>query len=253
MKQHIIPIIGDIHGKVKQMYDSVKDISDVDTVIQIGDFQAFRNKDELRYSSIPERHRDVGEFPIFYKQGTVPVKTFFIGGNHENDHWHKEYPEGNELITNLFYLGRSGISRINGFNVGWVSGNYSPNGFDGTKKKKKYHHFTKEDIEKILNEKKDVDILLFHDWPSIRELERDIVPGSVSHPDVLEYSIKRGFGNMPLYDLTKELKPRYVFLGHMHMPLKFEINNENNTKFIALNLFNREDSTYLLNTDNLEK
>ena len=254
-----IAIVGDVHGRINEMYKHVSNIENalnlnLGTIIQIGDFHAIRDENDLRFFPAPEKYRKLGDFPSYFQRGKVPIKTYFIGGNHDNNHWHSEHPKGHELIRDLHYLGRSGIKSFNGINIGWISGNYSEVGFNGKKRKKvKYNHFTREDVDKLVSSGEKVDILLFHDWPSIRNLNNSIIEGSISHPDNLEFALKRNFGSQELYDVVKELKPKYVFAGHIHMPLDLEaIVDGSKIRFIALDkLRDSKNTIYTLDTNNI--
>jgi len=243
-----IAIVGDIHGDLKQMYDAVS-YTGADFILQLGDFHAIRDEADLNRFPIPQKHRKLGDFPDFYNKGEVPIPTFFISGNHDNAYWHSEHPEGKELITNLNYLGRSGVGEFGGLKVGWVSGNYSPKGFEGSKKPPKYNHFTKEDVKKLIALKEGVDVLLFHDWPSIQDLEKKVVEGSVSNPEVFQQTVRRNLGSHELYDVVEEIKPSYVFAGHVHMPLDLKADFDGSqTRFVALG----KHSIHILDTKALD-
>ncbi|MEK6914512.1 MAG: hypothetical protein AABW83_02570 [Nanoarchaeota archaeon] len=187
-----IAFIGDVHGKIDLMYSLISDIRrthdhNVDSVFQIGDFHAIRDKDDLKHFPVKEKYRTLGDFPKYFEGGRVPIKTYFIGGNHENNFWHSQHPEGHELIGGLNYLGRSGIKNIQDINLAWVSGNYSKKDFsESNSKKRKYNHFTKEDLDIILHQSngEKIDVLMLHDWPAIRELEKHI-SGDVQNPENL--------------------------------------------------------------------
>jgi len=249
-----IAIFGDLHGNIKQMYRAASSIErsideNIPLVIQLGDFQAIRDERDLRYFPVPAKHRTIGDFPFFYNQGDVPKQTFFIGGNHDNNYWHSDHPNGYELIEGLNYLGRSGVKTIGNLTFGWISGNYSPKGFTKEKKKPRYNHFTQEDIDKILQSEGNIDILFFHDWPSIIELSKGIVSESVSDPETLEQVQYRDLGNIPLYEVVERVKPKYVFAGHMHIPLDFKtLVGGSEVRFIGVNKFERANSVYLLDT-----
>jgi len=253
-----IAIVGDVHGKIGQMYRSILDIeesnrTEIDLILQLGDFQATRDERDLRYLSGPHKYRKLGDFPEFHEKGKVPKKTFFIGGNHENNYWHKQHPGGNQLVENLFYLGRSGIKAIGDLKMAWISGNYSPKDYSADNPKK-YHHFTEKDVQKVLKQQEGVDVLLLHDWPSIRELAKDVDPDTVSNHETLSQAMNRDLGSTELYELVRRLRPKYVFAGHVHMPLDLEAKiEETDIRFIALNKLEFQDSSiYLLDTDNLE-
>ena len=94
---------------------------------------------------------------------------------------------------------------------------------------------------------------MFHDWPAIRELEKHI-SDDVQNPENLQYALNRNFGSIELYNLIRKLKPKYVFAGHVHMPLDLELTIDDlKTRFIALDkLRNYKNEIYLLDTDDLK-
>jgi lariat debranching enzyme len=254
-----LAIMGDVHGKIKQMYDSVSYVEqafgkNIDAVLQVGDFQAVRDEKDLARMAIPGKYKVTGDYPDYHNEGVVPKRTFFIGGNHDNDHWHREHPEGHELVEGLSYLGRSGVMDLSGTNVAWISGNYSEQSFEGIrkgKKKNKYHHFTLDDVGKVLKSGEAIDILLLHEWPSIRELSDYIDAGSVKDAENLDHALKRDVGVRELSDVVKQLKPRYVFAGHQHTDLDLDLDFAGSkTKFVALGkVQSPETSFYVLDTD----
>lgn len=251
-----IAFVGDVHGNIKRMYEEVsaaeKDLNiQIDLIFQAGDFHAIRDEKDLNKFPVPAHYRTLGDFPVYYVRGEAPKKTFFIGGNHENNYWLSEYPEGKEIIRDLFYLGRAGVLEIDTIRLGWVSGNYSPATYE-KKKEGKYNHFKSEDLQKVIAQKRHIDILLLHDWPSIKSLEGFIIKGTVSDPKVLEYSIKKELGCQALFNLVREIKPRYVFCGHMHTPLAFEAALDGTqTRFVALNRLGRVNSIAIIDTETM--
>ena len=252
-----IALVGDIHGDIEQMYKDIQDAEKnsslkIDSILQVGDFHAIRDEYDLKRFPAPARHRKMGEFSKYYREGEVPKKTFFIGGNHENNYWLSEFPEGKEIIHNLFYLGRAGVKEIENIKVGWVSGNYSPTSYAKTKGGG-YNHFKSEDMQAVINKKENIDVLLLHDWPSMKGLKDYIVNGTVSDPEAMEYSLRRGFGSNELLGLVKEVKPKYIFCGHMHLPLDLEVMfDKSKIKFVSLNRLGRKNSIALLDTDTLK-
>lgn len=249
----VIIIAGDIHGSLDKMYGRISRVErekgvKVDLVVQLGDFQAVRNEKDLKNIPVPLKHRKVGDFHRYFDARQVPFKTYFIGGNHENNSWMSEFEGKSEIIKNLFYLGRSGFCEENGIKIGWVSGNYSPKDYDRGGKVK-YNHFTMSDL-KALDSATETDLLFFHDWPSVESLspfiDRDSVLPGLS---VLDRQIKRKLGCEPLYQLVRRMKPRYVFAGHIHSFLMFSAKiEERATRFVFLNRIEWENSLVLLDT-----
>ena len=141
---------------------------------------------------------------------------------------------------------------IDGVKIGWVSGNYSPKDFTGDPRNGKYHHFRADDLEKVLNEKSGIDVLLIHDWPSVRRLQEYIVRDSVVCTGNLDQAIKRNLGNDPLYELVMQVRPKYVFCGHMHLPLRFSLKIDNDViKFEGLSIVGQEGSVCTLDTEKI--
>ncbi len=249
----LIIVSGDIHGSLDKMYEKISHIEKerelrVDLVIQLGDFQAVRNEEDLKNIPVPLKHRKVGDFCRYYDAKQVPLKTYFIGGNHENNLWMSKFEGKSEIIGNLFYLGRSGFSEENGIKIGWVSGNYSPKDFDRAGKGK-YNHFTINDLHEV-EKAAGIDVLFMHDWPSIESLAPFIDTNSVL-PDaaLLERQIKRKLGCEPLYQLARRMKPQFVFAGHVHSFLMFSaIIDRNTVRFVFLNRIEWKNSLALLDT-----
>lgn len=253
-----IAILGDVHGGIKDMY---KDVSNIETafntnigcILQVGDFQAIRNKSDLLHFHAPLKYKKEGDFPLFYERGSMPKSTLFIGGNHENDLWLSKYPDGGELIENLIYLGRAGTLKIDNCIIGWVSGTYSERDYNNPgNEKAKFYHFTPEDVNKLINSNERIDVLVFHDWPSIRSLKQHIDYRKESDK-TLDIAIRRGLGNEVFYDIIKQVKPRHVFAGHMHMHLDLEaMIDGSKTRFVALDKIGMENKLYVLDTINLD-
>jgi len=247
-----IAIVGDIHGRLTEMYQRLDTIEKqrnlkIDCVFQVGDFKALRDERDLRYYRGPKIYHSLGDFPHFFKIGRVPKKTFFIGGNHDNDHWHSEHPEGQQVLENLFYLGRSGVSQIEDFKFAWVSGNYSPVDIDKTSPRR-YHHFTRKDLEK-LHGAENIDFLLLHDCPSFSDISSRVGLEILSKPE-FQQGLKRNFGNTPLYEIIEQLKPQFSFSGHIHH--NFDINiylDDGNTRLVILDELGNPGSIYILNSN----
>ena len=57
-------IFGDVHGKLRSMYEEVSAIESanrikIDTVLQVGDFHCIRDEADLRRFPAPERHKQL--------------------------------------------------------------------------------------------------------------------------------------------------------------------------------------------------
>jgi lariat debranching enzyme len=95
----------------------------VDLLIIAGDFQAFRNLDDVETMACPPKYRRLGGFWRYYSGAAVaPVPTVFVGGNHEASAYMQELPFGGWVAPNIYYLGDAGAVRFGGLRLAGVSG-----------------------------------------------------------------------------------------------------------------------------------
>jgi len=220
-------VVGDVHGEQLKMISLLQqwekdNKQQLDFVLQVGDFETCRDEKDLQLMSVPVKYRKLGDFYRFYKGMDVfPWPIYFIGGNHEAYGYLEKYPEGKELCKNCFYMGRTGVVDIHGLRVAGLSGIYSLANFNAkrpnlkrksqfiNKKKKQFSnklltYFNEQDIYQLLKLKNN-DILLLHDWPE------NINPNGPA------------YGNPYAKLLVEELKPQFVFCGHIHHRHKTQI------------------------------
>ena len=140
-----------------------------------------------------------------YKAGIkkIPVPTYFIGPNREEDI--ENYPEssGGDICTNLTYLGKSGLyTSSSGMKIAYLSGvqksSDSPQGCS----------FNEDDVTSIRNSClkgcpafRGVDILLTAQWP-------DEITNLDENKPKFEYS-----GSRLISWLATQIKPRYHTCG----------------------------------------
>ena len=95
----------------------------VDLLIIAGDFQAFRNLDDVETMACPPKYRRLGGFWRYYSGAAVaPVPTIFVGGNHEASAYMQELSFGGWVAPNIYYLGDAGCVRFGGLRVAGLSG-----------------------------------------------------------------------------------------------------------------------------------
>ena len=175
-----IALVGDVHGYHHRMVSLLCGVEKkkqlkIDQILQVGDFEAHRDEDDLSTMAAPNKYRNLGDFNQYYSgQSNYPWPVHFIGGNHEPYGWYDEYVDGGELTTNCHYIGRVGDVEISGHKVVGLSGIYHPEKFYESRPlvkdirvepNKNYTYYTVDDVEKAMSYK-ECDILLLHDWPN---------------------------------------------------------------------------------------
>ena len=153
---------------------------------------------------------------LAFLQGEImlPLPVFFVGGNHED--WlflEKLQKEADErkfkspyfVASNLYFLGRAGIIKIMGIQVGYLSGICEEPGYKSSFSLFSAHLIKEEDLKNLFNQKATPHIFLFHEGPQCDLIKQ-----------VIEY-----------------FSPFYSFHGHMHF---FQISQYGTTKCIQLEM-----------------
>lgn len=228
-----IAIFGDLHGHWTDFRKEIVRLdrqAPLDLVLQVGDAMPIRDALDLSYTPVPAKHRKLGTFAQL--KGPWPVPTLFIGGNHEPWNRLEAMPQGGPLLPGLDYLGRVGMRVFGPLRIGGISGIFSPRAFDGPRRPwpfgpdlaREATYFRRPDLDQARRWRQ-VDLLLMHPWPP--QLVPEQGPeGRRTWTDV---------GVPPLGDLVKDLRPRFVFCGHMHHPGRAQAGT---TQFVALDAFN---------------
>lgn len=218
--------VGDVHGHHHEMVRLVSEWerdtgNEIAFVLQVGDFEPNRNEADLESMAAPAKYRTIGDFPDFYfGEFTFPWPLYFIGGNHEPYGFLDLAPQGAVIAPNCFYLGRVGVVEIAGLKIVGMSGIFSEDKFEdqrpalselGTRKKKDYTYFNKDDVDGALDFGR-ADVLLVHDWPAgiIAEADRSLFEGQ--RRSIRYNSVGNEYARL-LMDL---LAPRLLLCGHMH-------------------------------------
>ncbi|MBW3004535.1 metallophosphoesterase [Candidatus Woesearchaeota archaeon] len=234
-------IFGDIHGRQDMMYETAlqweqENQAQIDGVLQVGDFNTARTKEDLRHHYAPPKYQCVGDFPQYFaglKQ--APFLTIFIGGNHEAWGFLQQHNDGGFVAPNIYYLGRAGQIDVKGVKVSGLTGVFKTDKFKTpleTEPCYDWKYYRAEDIKKL--EGKDTDILLFHDW---------IKPVSgieISREQHVPQRVMKG-NPTPARNLVSTLKPKHVFMGHLHdASLEGKIGE---THVVGLSEFNEKKSS----------
>lgn len=77
-----------------------------------------RDSNDLNALSVPNKYRSLNSF-IGYFNGSklAPVKTIFIGGNHEASNLLQSLYYGGYVAPNIYYLGCAGVINYKGIRI----------------------------------------------------------------------------------------------------------------------------------------
>ncbi|KAL8625305.1 hypothetical protein ACOMHN_030063 [Nucella lapillus] len=99
----------------------------VDLLLICGDFQAVRNRDDLKAMAVPPKYKKLNTFHKYYSgEKVAPVLTVFIGGNHEASNYMQELTYGGWVAKNIYYrpMGYANVIEVGGLRIGGLSGIY---------------------------------------------------------------------------------------------------------------------------------
>lgn len=239
----IFAAVGDVHGQqklMKRVLDNWEYANNkkIDFVLQVGDFEPIRFESDLESMACPSKYRKVGDFPEFYNgKYKFEQPVYFLSGNHEPYLFLDSlYQTPEEIAPNCTYLGRSGGININGLNIRFLSGIYSPRNYRNQKKgrlrghkwgdasNKLFTYYFEKEVESHRNHT--CDILMLHEWPE----------------GAIEPSNKGGrfdrLGSEPARQLVDMLQPKLIIAGHNHFKHRSKINNSD---FAAMSIINNEE------------
>lgn len=240
-----IAIQGCCHGQLASVFKKVKDINSrnkIDLLIILGDFQSIRNNDDLSSISIPYKYQQLGDFHKYYNSddvSKVPVPVIFIGGNHESMRHLMELPYGGYAAPNIYYLGYSNVVWFKGIRIGSLSGIYKDwdfnksrpswqcmetqhwNNFKGYPKYniKSLYHVRYDDVLPLylMNQKKPIDIMLSHDWPSEVVYYGDIQKLLERKPFFKRDINNHDLGSPINWELLCRFEPKWWLSAHLHV------------------------------------
>jgi predicted phosphodiesterase len=159
-----IAVVGDIHGKIDLMLESVLK-SEVDAIIQVSDFGTFVS--EERMDKATKRHEGLGDLvDYFHGRKHFPVPVHFVKGNHEDFDVIEAIKAGR--VNNLHYMENGKAYEIAGMRFGAIGGNYSKARFSHDRRRifgARRRHLNHQDIED-LQKCGEIDAIIAHDCPT---------------------------------------------------------------------------------------
>lgn len=240
MKNLRIAVQGCCHGELDQVFEKVRELHSqdpIDLLIILGDFQSIRDDRDFESISIPPKYRKLGDFKGYYEDDSLrpPVKTIFIGGNHESMRHLMLLPHGGYVANDIYYMGYSNVLWYRGIRIGGLSGiwkkwdynrrrpdwGYLDKSSSWSDKVRELYHVRESDMLPLFMLKNEsssrLDLMLSHDWPS----------GVVYHGDLQDILKKKPFfsrdiqtrqlGNPKSWELLRQLKPKWWLSAHLHV------------------------------------
>lgn len=212
----LICAVGDAHGEFEAMYAAVEALESqvgrrVACVVHVGDFGVWPDPKHLDEAT--ERHGDRGGFRKLLRAGSVPRRTVFIAGNHE-DFDYLVGRRSNELVENLEFLPWGEVVTIEhdgeSIRVGGIGGCYGARDYPRERVSGwNRRHYLESDLRRLRrNASEGLDILLVHEPPAGEVTECHAPPGMRRRTWRLQ-----GEGQA---ELVAQLRPRVCFSGHIH-------------------------------------
>lgn len=123
-----IAVQGCCHGELDAIYRHIQATENrtgtkVDLLLICGDFECVRDTYDLCCMAVPPKYRHMKNFYKYFNGECIaPVKTIFIGGNHEASNVLQSLYYGGYVAPNIYFLGFGGVVNFRGLRIGGLSG-----------------------------------------------------------------------------------------------------------------------------------
>jgi Icc-related predicted phosphoesterase len=210
--------IGDIHGRFHRVQEWLAALEqslgrEIDLCLAVGDVEAFQKAVDHRRKAV--KRQMPAEFAEYASGARTPHRPlFFIGGNNEDFEALEKLPTGGELAKGFTYLGRSGVRRLAGLEVAFLSGIYAPKHVNEarvpptTRETIKHAGYFRMPELAALGDVHHPALMLTHEWP--RGLFPRGATGKVERP---------WMGNALTRKVVEAVQPRWLWCGHSHQAL----------------------------------
>ncbi|EJU05916.1 Metallophos-domain-containing protein [Dacryopinax primogenitus] len=243
-----IAVEGCCHGQLDNTYAEIakherEGSYKVDLLLICGDFQAVRNRGDLRFMAVPDKYKKLGGFHRYYTgEAKAPVLTIVIGGNHEASNYMWELYHGGWLAPNIYYLGSAGSVLVNGLRLAGISGIYKPDHYTmghherfpyNSSHMRSIYHTRIYDVQRLML-LESPDIFISHDWPLSIEQHGD-TQGLLRHKPFFKEEIRTNtLGSPPLLQLLNTIRPQRWFAAHLHTRFEAVYKHDAPTKTVAM-------------------
>lgn len=246
-----IAVEGCCHGELDKIYDTVRFLEQtnkikIDLLLICGDFQAVRNKGDLKTMAVPPKYQMLNTFYKYYSaEKEAPVLTVFIGGNHEASNYMQELPYGGWVAKNIYYMGYAGVIQIGGLRIGGLSGIFKGRDYNrghyehppyNADTKRSVYHIRNLEVFRLKQLTRPVDIFMSHDWPSNIARYGNMNYLFKKKPFLQEEVLSGTLGSPPAEEILHKLQPAYWFAAHLHVKFTAHVQHsaEKTTKFLSL-------------------
>lgn len=239
MKQIVFAVLGDVHGQISYAAELIRQTEQeigqkIDFILQTGDLEAHRNENDLKSMYAPYREKRLGDFTSYLNgEKSFPRPLYFIGGNHESYRALEPGNEQRELAPNILFLGRVGVTTIQGITIAFLTGIYDEGYYYSKAHERqcpdeeldlhtqRFLSCYVEDEVKSLALISQPDILLVHEWPGGIVRLQDHESDEPKHRH-----LRYGETGIPVIAwLVEKISPQIVVCGHLHRSYRGDMKN----------------------------
>ncbi|KAL8625307.1 hypothetical protein ACOMHN_030068 [Nucella lapillus] len=246
-----IAVEGCCHGELDKIYETLQYLEKannikVDLLLICGDFQAVRNRDDLKAMAVPPKYKKLNTFHKYYSgEKVAPVLTVFIGGNHEASNYMQELTYGGWVAKNIYYMGYANVIEVGGLRIGGLSGIYKERDYYKghyeyppytEETKRSVYHIRNIEVFRLKQLTRPLDIFMSHDWPSEVARYGNMDQLFRKKPFLREEVLNGSLGSPPAAQLLHKLQPSFWFSAHLHVKYAAHIQHPEgkSTKFLSL-------------------